>query len=1408
MLKRYVIYIMLIIFTLTIYGQSNLRYEKNNGQWDSAIKYKTSFKQGKVYALDNKINIIVFDSNNHYYHPHGDITKTNSRERYTIFSIQPYNANKCDIVSENICQGYSNYFLSKDKSKWKSKVPSYEVITYKNIYDNVDWEISSQGGFPKHSYIVHTNGDIRKIVTLYSGVINVTKKGNRLVIETNNGVIEENELFVYQKSGERIDKIESDFRIQRTEEGFLVSYVIGEYDRKKDLIIDPSLVFCTYSGSHSDNWGMTACYDKNGYMISGGIVYGVQYPIVEGSYDTSYSDNWDCVITKFDSLGQNLIFSTYLGGEFCEMPHSMIVNNSDDVIIFGTTGSGDFPTTYNAFQKTFNGGEGLNYEQSLVFPNGIDIFVSTLSSDGTDLLASTFVGGSNNDGFNFKNYYSSTAKTLYDGNDSLYANFGDCARGEVVIDHDNNVYIATCTFSDDFPTTNNAYKTSLSGSQDAVVFKMDKSLSQMIYSTYIGGTKDDAAYSIDLSDDNRAYVCGGTTSQDFPTSNNAYNTSYNGGNSDAFVCALSPYGDYLDYSTLFGSQYYDQAFFVRLDKDNFPYIFGQTKATGSTLIHNALYSIPNSGQMVAKFSKELDSLCFSTVFGSGDGIINISPSGFAVDICDRIYCAGWGRIFKYRKNAFGYTSFGTQNLETTSDAFSSLTDGMDFYIMSLSIDASQLDYATFFGEYSDNTAYGNDHVDGGTSRFDRYGNLYLTICASCGGSQGMPTTEDVFSSTNNSMNCNMSATKFSIHNDFAVADFTCPTVMCKESEVAFTNNSRGETFLWDFGDGAKSSQKNPTHTYTQAGEYTITLVANMNNGCKETDTIKRKILILDNTHHYLDTITVCMGKSVNIGIDSLSLNPNEEVYFEWKPANLLSDASVINPYATVTAPTLFTLIVKANSCQDTFYRFVDIEELESEIPDTLNYCSIPYIYEIENTLNRTLTASWDRNFTDIVPVIHDSVKINNFGQKYLYIKYSENGCYGIDSIYLNFGGIVCELHSYNVGCQSNDDGSAKVIVSSDKNNIHYKWSGNGITNSDTDSIGNLSVGTYSVLVYSDEDSCSSLIEFEISSSIFINIDAVVSNSHCEQSCNGQIDIDVSGGDAPYTFVWSNGKTEEDLTNLCSGDYTITVTDNAGCISKKTFSVANDYEINLSLTATKNNCLDGCSAKIISLASNGVLPYTYTWSNGQTTSDLTDVCSGEYTLNLKDANGCPASASVEVTYDDKFIDFDAWVDKSKVYDGERIVLSSTEIDDMYYSWSPSTYLDNPFNAVTGATIYETTTYQVIITDNKGCTKSDTVSVEVEYVNCGKPNIFIPNVFSPNNDGKNDVLRISGEYIDKMEWAIYDRWGERVFYSTSMEDGWDGKYHNNDCPSGVYYYKLEIKCLGGKTFLTGGDVTLIR
>ena len=177
------------------------------------------------------------------------------------------------------------------------------------------------------------------------------------------------------------------------------------------------------------------------------------------------------------------------------MPHSLIVNEFDELIVFGTTGSNNFPVTPNAFQQTFMGGDSTVYDGSILLHNGSDIYISKFSSDGTSLIASTYVGGTKNDGINFKNRYN-LGNTLYFGNDSLYCNYGDGARGELITDDLNNIYVGSCTFSP-ISQPQQFFPTIHAGGQEGVVFKLDNSLSTMLFSSYIGGSNDDAVYSID-----------------------------------------------------------------------------------------------------------------------------------------------------------------------------------------------------------------------------------------------------------------------------------------------------------------------------------------------------------------------------------------------------------------------------------------------------------------------------------------------------------------------------------------------------------------------------------------------------------------------------------------------------------------------------------------------------------------------------------------------------------------------------------------------------------------------------------------------------------------------------------------------------------------------------------------------
>ena len=209
----------------------------------------------------------------------------------------------------------------------------------------------------------------------------------------------------------------------------------------------------------------------------------------------------------------------------------------DELFILGTTSSQDYPTTTNCFDSTFNGGTILDMSNGLGinYINGSDIFVSKLSADGSNLIGSTYIGGSGNDGLN------RTSSNAVE--DTLRYNYADEIRGEIEIDQNNNIYVGTCTQSVDFPVSTNAYQTTYGGGNiDGCVFKLDNKLQNLVWSSYLGGEGFDAIYSIAIDDSLNITLAGGTNSKQFPTTSNAYQDTLQGGRCDGFVSKINSEG--------------------------------------------------------------------------------------------------------------------------------------------------------------------------------------------------------------------------------------------------------------------------------------------------------------------------------------------------------------------------------------------------------------------------------------------------------------------------------------------------------------------------------------------------------------------------------------------------------------------------------------------------------------------------------------------------------------------------------------------------------------------------------------------------------------------------------------------------------------------------------------------------
>jgi gliding motility-associated-like protein len=1371
-------------------GDKKLNFLQNKGQWDKIILYKTSLNNSTIFLHSSSITIDLYDRQipfcNHKEgkKKHKDCDKENEIIFHHAIQMQLINSLSPKIIASKKSKTYNNYYIGNDPSFWAEDVHYFADILYKGIYNDIDWRIYSKEDNLKHDFIIHKNGRVEDIYIRYKGVDKLKIEKGNLIIKTSIRDIVELKPVAYQIiDGEKVN-IEVLFSLEKD----IISYKVFSYDRNYDLIIDPELIFSSYTGSSADNWGFTATHDRLGNVYLGGIVASLGYPTTLGAYQTTFSGGgWDVSISKFNKTGTELLFSTYLGGQSAEMPHSLIVNEFDELVVFGTTGSGNFPTTENAFQRTFAQGDSISLYGAIIFRQGCDMFVSKFNSSGTNLIASTYIGGSGNDGINFKNRYNA-GNIMYNGNDSLYSNYGDGARGELITDDRNNIYVGSCSFSQDFPTTPNAFQPLSAGKQEGVVFKLDYSLSTLLFSSFLGGENDDAIYSIDTDKDYNLYVTGGTSSHNFPTTLNSFSPSFNGGKTDGFVALISYEGNHLLSSTFFGTSSNDQSFFVRVDKNNNPHIYGQTFTQGTNLIYNAAYSSPNSGQFIAKFSPNLSQRLWSTKFGSQNGMPNISPSAFAVDICNRIYAAGWG----------GFGNLVTSNMPTTSNAFQTSTDGRDFYIIALDENASSLQYATFMGANSI-----GDHVDGGTSRFDRYGNIYQAACAGCEGNQGFPTFPDsVVGPTNNSSNCNAAIFVYNINNDFPVSEFSSPNVGCLPLEINFENTSRGEEFLWNFGDGTTSNDENPSHIYTNAGLYEVELISYMPNGCITSDTMTKTILVLSDTSFSLPQIMACPNVPTQIGIAPLM---DTSVTFTWNPSSLVSDPSISNPFIITSQNTNMQLIVSSSNCKDTIWQMVRINFLSLNVPDTINTCNSPEEFSISDQYDAYI-FSLDRNFNNRLneDSLQNSISLFLEQSHYLYVKTYKDGCFGMDSIWINFTGMILNLDITNPLCYNSQDGSVKAIPIGGTSPYIYYLNDEA---SSSNTINNLTDGTYSIIVQ-DNNGCRTKKEFTISSPEPLTFTATKKDNPCQGVEIGQIIINPQGGISPYHILWDDNTTSFTKDNLPSGVYSFTIIDNNACQKRDSIEIITKSILTTSIIKEDVNCLESCQGTITINPSGGESPYAFSWSNNNEGSIARNLCKGTYYVRTMDKNGCFKDDTIEIINHDLFNTFEVSASANEIFDGEVIFLNATYITNMTYLWSPSKYINNPNSYSTTAMPMEDMVYHVIVTDNRGCKREDSIFIKVNVVDCSLNNIFVPNVFTPNGDGKNDKLLIYGENIKRITFIIFNRWGEEVFRTNNSKEGWDGNYKGEAAPAGVYYYRLEVECLANRSLKHKGDITLIR
>ncbi len=1330
-MQKFFLFIALILLSFSAISHEkdsvtskHLRFIENKGQWDQKIKYKADLNEGSLQCLQNSLNYVFRDQAQYDKLLSYKLTPVNKQVtidssefiiNYHAYSANFINSNKnVELIPSEIGPDYSNYFLGNDKSKWKSNVHNYKKISYINLYDNIDMELLENNQLLKYQFILHTGANPGKIIIEYEGVTDISIQQRNLIIKTSVNQVTELAPVAFQIINGNKTMVPCKFVLRKNR----VSFEFPEgYNKEFEVVIDPVLIFSTYTGSTADNWGFTATYDNLGNTYSGGICFDdppYDFPVSIGAFQVNfaggegtYRGGCDIAIIKYDSLGHNRIYATYLGGNRNDLPHSIIVDMNGNLLIFGTTGSSNFPVTANAYDPTFNGGTDITYDYVLTFNLGVDMYVAKLNSSGTQLLSSTFLGGTRNDGINFFA--------------PLSHNYADGARGEINIDKNNNVYIVSTTSSDDFPVTSNAFQTTFAGgSLDGCITVLDNSLHSIIWSSFLGGSLLDAVYGIVIDDTMNVYVCGGTTSLNFPTTSGCYQPAFGGGTADGFITKISPNGNAITASTYYGSAYYDQTYLMDRSKQGYIFVYGQTSDPGNSYIQNATWNHPGGGQFITKFYPDLASRFWSTAFGTGNGGPDISPTAFLVDLCSKIYLSGWGGSL----NGSG----GTSGLPISGNAFQATTDNNDFYLLVIKDDASAMEYGTYFGG-----PISGEHVDGGTSRFDRKGKIYQSVCAGCGGNDDFPTTPGAWSNTNNSAtNCNNGTFKFDFMLPVTIADFLLPPVICIPDSVHFINTSFsggvGMTYVWDFGDNTSSTATNPVHYYPNSGLYTITLAVTDTGTCNFSDTIAKQILILSNSSDTIPTKYICSGDFTQIGILT---SGDTTLTYDWMPTSYLSDPHVCNPIANPPTTTTYTLLISNGVCTDTLRQTVQIFMLDVVPSIDTTTCNGDVVLTVPTGQGANF-FHWSSNngFTDWLnsPSSNPTMSTTITTPGYFYVQVSNGYCTVFDSIYVSF----------------------VVVVDS----LQY------------------------------------------------------STPSCNDSCDGSASVQVDTGNPPFTFLWSNSMSNDTIFGLCAGVYTVTVTDASSCISISSVTITDPDALSTTVQLMNLPCDEACVGYITLIPSGGTPPYSYLWSNNETSNPIENLCAGIYDVTVSDSKLCQVTNSFTIIVDSIFAHVSVYSDKDTIYQGQSTGLHATNIPNCTYSWYPATGLDNPNSQNPIASPNETTTYYLTISDQYGCIYTDTLKIIVLEVFCNDSYIYVPNAFTPNSDGKNDILYVRSKMLSDLNFLVYDRWGEKVFETKDVNNGWDGKYKGKMCDPGVFVYYLDATCHNKMQYIKKGNVTLIR
>jgi hypothetical protein len=665
------------------YGKLPLSFEANQGQSDPQVKYLARGNGYSLYLTDSAAVLALTKANpsSRKFDPALAAGKTSKPEAATpktdVVRMELAGANPGLRVSgAEQLPGTANYFIGNDPAKWRPNVPTYAKVKYAGVYPGIDLVYYGNQRQLEYDFVLAPGANPKPIRLHFAGASKLTlNRDGDLTVTARNGEIAFHKPVVYQtKDGQR-EPLEGTFTLLANN---TIGFTLGSYDHTRELVIDPTLAYSTYLGGTRLDTANAIAVDRDGNAYITGSTDSLNFPTSEGAFQTvnkTGGSGTTVFVTKLNSAGSALIYSTYLGGSSGEEGFGIQVDDAGSAYVAGFTMSTDFPVTSGAFQtvnpyatafvtklspagsalvySTYLGGRYFTFARAIAVDAAGHAFVTGSTDANFPVTAGAFQQVNKDaNGTAFVTEFNPTGSGLvystYLGGD-IY----DSGNG-IAVDSLGHAYVAGSTESPDFPVTSGAFQQvnkanptgNFFGSYAGFITEFNAAGSGLVYSTFLGGSSgDNFPTGIAVDKFGNAYVIGSTQTTDFPVTSNAFQKTKGtpGNASTGFVTKLNPAGSGLVYSTYLGGNMSDSGAGIAVDAARHAYVTGSTSSTDFPVTPDAYQSEQRSSNGSA-FLTELDltgsALAYSTYLGGSNVDGPNWASSVALDNLGNVYLAG------------------------------------------------------------------------------------------------------------------------------------------------------------------------------------------------------------------------------------------------------------------------------------------------------------------------------------------------------------------------------------------------------------------------------------------------------------------------------------------------------------------------------------------------------------------------------------------------------------------------------------------------------------------------------------------------------------------------------------------------------------------------------------------------